>query len=168
MFRVVRCTLHRHCHHCHCHYQKCWCRIHLLCFLQSNGHPILYHLATCISQQVLKIVIGTMLVVVVVMVVVVFGGFAASEEKRLHIGNNSQEMPHGDDYKDFLKNNLNKVNLIRLLNEFMKRQVLRLRLDYSLVITLEKEACEISLTGFQNLSPCNHKEADIRIMYHCT
>ena len=34
--------------------------------------------------------------------------------------------------------------------------------------TLEKEACEISLTGVQNLFPCNHKEADTCIMYHCT
>ena len=24
------------------------------------------------------------------------------------------------------------------------------------------------LTGVQNLSPCNHEEADTRIMYHCT
>ena len=34
--------------------------------------------------------------------------------------------------------------------------------------TLEKEAWEISLTEVQNLSPCNYKEADSRIMYHCT
>ena len=62
-----------HCHFSHCHYQKCRCRIHLLRCLQSNCHPILYHLATCILQQVLKIVVGSMLVVVVmVMVVVVF------------------------------------------------------------------------------------------------
>ena len=36
------------------------------------------------------------------------------------------------------------------------------------MITLEKEALEISLTGVQNLSPCNHEEADTRIMYYCT
>ena len=50
----------------------------------------------------------------------------------------------------------------------MKREVPHLRLDYPLVITLEKEARKISLTGVQNLSPCNHKEEDTRIMYRCT
>ena len=49
-----------------------------------------------------------MLVVVVMVVVevVMFGGFAAGEEKRLHIGSDSHEMPQWDDYKDFLKNNI--------------------------------------------------------------
>ena len=42
----------------------------------------------------------------VVVEVVMFGGFAAVEEKRLHIGSDSHEMPQGDDYKDFLKNNI--------------------------------------------------------------
>ena len=41
-------------------------------------------------------------------------------------------------------------------------------MDYPPVMTLEKEEWEILLTGVQNLSPCNHKELDIRIMYHCT
>ena len=50
----------------------------------------------------------------------------------------------------------------------MKQEVPRLHLDYALVITLEKEAYKISLTRVQNLSPCNHEEADTRIMYHCT
>ena len=36
------------------------------------------------------------------------------------------------------------------------------------MITLEKEACEISVTGVQNLSPCHHEEVETRIMYHCT
>ena len=72
----------------------------------------------CILQQVLKIVVGAMLmVVVVVMVVVVFGGFVAGQDKRLHIGIDSQEIPHGDEYKDILKNNLNKSDLIRHLND---------------------------------------------------
>ena len=56
MLRIVRCTIHRHCHHCDCHYQKCQCRIHLHCCLQSNHHPVQYHLETHILQQVLKIV----------------------------------------------------------------------------------------------------------------
>ena len=58
MLRVVTCTLHGHRHHCHCHYQKCRCQTYLLCYLRSNHHQILYHLATCILQQVLKIVLG--------------------------------------------------------------------------------------------------------------
>ena len=69
MLRVVRCTLHRH---CRCHYQKCRCRIHLLRYLQCNHHPILYHLAAYILQEVLKIVVVEMLVFLVVVVVVVF------------------------------------------------------------------------------------------------
>ena len=68
MFGLVKCTPHRHCHHCHCHYQKCQCRIHLVCYLRSIRHPILYHLATCILQQVLKIVVATKAKVVVLVV----------------------------------------------------------------------------------------------------
>ena len=84
------------------------------------------------------------------------------------IENNSQEMPQDNNYKGFLKNNLNKANLNRRLNKFVKREIPRLHLDYSLMIALEKEAWEISLTGVQNLSPCNHEEEDTRILYHCT
>ena len=107
MLRVGRCTLHRNCHHCHCHYQKCRCRIHLLRSLKSIRHLILYHIATCILRQVLKIVTGAMLMVVamVVVVVVVVFGLEAGEEKQLHIGNDSQEMPQDHDYKNFLRNN---------------------------------------------------------------
>ena len=79
--------------------------------------PIIYHLIMCILQQVLKIVVDAMLMMVVVMVVVVFGGFVAGQEKRLHIGIDSQEIPHGDEYKDILKNNLNKSDLIGHLND---------------------------------------------------
>ena len=61
-------------------------------------------------------------------------------------------MSQGSDYKDLLKSNLNKADLIRQLKKFVKRKVSRLHLDYTLVITLEKEAWEKSLTGVQNLS----------------
>ena len=54
------------------------------------------------------------------------------------------------------------------MKEFVKQEVSRLHLDYLLVITLEKVAWEISLSGVQNLSQCNYKEANTRIMYHCT
>ena len=57
---------------------------------------------------------------VVVVVVAVFGCFVAGEGKRLPIGNDSQEIPQGNDYKYFLKNSLNKVGVIRRFNEFMK------------------------------------------------
>ena len=50
----------------------------------------------------------------------------------------------------------------------MKQEVPRLHLGYPLIITLEKEACKISLTGVENLSPCNHEEADTHVIYHCT
>ena len=72
MLRVLRCTFHRHCHHCHFYCQKCWCRIHLFHCLQSSRHPILCHLAKCIFAQVLKIFVGVMLVVVVLVVVVTY------------------------------------------------------------------------------------------------
>ena len=116
MLWVVRFALYHHCHHCHCHYQKCQYRIHLLRCLRKSCDPGLYYRATCIFQEVLKIVEGTMLVVVVV--VAVFGCFVAGERKRLPIG--SQEIPQGNDYKYFLKNSLNKVGVIRRFNEFMK------------------------------------------------
>ena len=86
--------------------------------MQRSCDPVLYYRATCIFQEVLKIVEGTMLVVVVV--VAVFGCFVAGEGKRLPIGNDSQEIPQGNDYKYFLKNSLNKVGVIRRFNEFMK------------------------------------------------
>ena len=59
---------------------------------------------------------------------------------------------------DFFKNSLNKVDLIRGFNEFMQREVSYLYLDYSLVITLEKEAWKILLTEVQNLSQNIMKE----------
>ena len=64
----------------------------------------------------------------------------AGEEKLLNIGNDSQDMSQGSDYKDLLKSNLNKADLIGQLKKFVKRKVSRLHLDYTLVITLEKEA----------------------------
>ena len=45
---------------------------------------------------------------------------AAGEGKRLHIGNGSQEMLQVNDYKEFLKNNLSKADLIRRFSEFVK------------------------------------------------
>ena len=141
-----------------------------LLFPARNLHSILYRHATSILHQVLKPVVGVMLVVMVMVVVVVvlFGGFVGDEGKRLHNGNDCQKMPQGDDYRYFSKDNSNKADLIRQFRELMKREAPRLLLDYLLVITLEKEACEISLTGVQNLFPCNHKEADTRIIYYYT
>ena len=92
----------------------------------------------------------------------------ADKGKRLHIRNKSQEKPQGNNFKDFFKNDLNKADLIRRFSGFMQREVPHLHLDFPLMIILEKEAQEKSLTGVQNLSPCNRKESDNRNMYHCT
>ena len=131
MLWMGRCTLHCHCYNCHCHYQKCQYWIHLLLCLWSNRHPILHHRATCVLQQMLKIVVGEILVVAVMVMVavLVFGSFVAGKRNWLYFGNNSQEMPEGGDYKYFLKNSLNKADLIRRFSEFMKREVLHLHLD---------------------------------------
>ena len=56
--------------------------------------------------------------------------------KWFHIRNDSQEMPHGDDYKQFLKNSLNKAELIRLFNKSRQLEVPCLHVDYPLMITL--------------------------------
>ena len=79
----------------------------------------------------LKIVVGEILVVAVMVMVavLVFGSFVAGKRNWLYFGNNSQEMPEGGDYKYFLKNSLNKADLIRRFSEFMKREVLDLHLD---------------------------------------
>ena len=92
----------------------------------------------------------------------------ADKGKRLHIRNKSQEKPQGNNFKDFFKNDLNKADLIRRFSGFMQREVPHLHLDFPLMIILEKEALEKSLTGVQNLSPCNRKESDNRNRYHCT
>ena len=125
MLRVVKCTLHRHSRNFHCHYQKYRCRIHLLSYLRSNRHPILYHLATCILKKFLKIVLGTMLMVVVMVVIVVVG----SRQARKTVTHWKRLSGNATDYKVFLKNNLNKADLIRRLNEFVKREIACLRLD---------------------------------------
>ena len=49
----------------------------------------------------------------------------------------------------------------------MQLEVPCLHLDRSQVIKLEKETWEISLTGVQNLSPCNQEETDTRNMCYC-
>ena len=82
----------------------------------------------------LRIVVGPMFVAVVMVTAVSVGGFAAAEEKWLQVGNDPQEMPQGGHCRDFLKNNLNKADIIRRLNEFVKRDIPRLHLDYSLAI----------------------------------
>ena len=123
---AVSCTLYRHCHHSHCHYQKCWCRMLDSPLSVSDtiiSLPVKQLLSDYIPSYNLyfatsaKIVVDAMLMMVVLMVVVVFGGFVAGQEKRLHIGIDSQEIPHGDEYKDILKNNLKKSDLIRHLND---------------------------------------------------
>ena len=93
---------------------------------------------------------------------------AGEDGSRVHIGSDAQEMPQGDDYKDFLKNSENKADLIRRFNEYVRREVPKMNLDYPLVITSEKNALEITSSGIEVLLPCNHEEADTRIMYHCT
>ena len=85
----------------------------------------------------------------------------------MQIVKGSQEMPQSNNYKGFLKNSLNKGDLIRLFNEFVQLEVPCLHKDYPQVITLEKETSEISLTGFENLSPCNQEKVDTRNMYYC-
>ena len=169
MLRVVKCTLHRHCHHCHCHYQKCRCQIHLLRCLrrQSSSESIPscnVYFATSDENRCRRHACG--------------GGdggggggvwwLLGRRRETVTYWKRLSENATGRQLRIFLKNNLNKADLIRRLNELVKREVPRLHLDYSLVITLEKEAWGISLTGVQNLSPCNHEEADIRIMYYYT
>ena len=63
----------------------------------------------------------------------------AGEGKRLHIKQDSQEMPQGNFYKDFPKNNLNKADLIRQFNEFTKREVPCLHLDYPDIVNWSLE-----------------------------
>ena len=57
-------------------------------------------------------------------------------------------MPQGGYYKDFLKSNLKKADLIRQFDKFVQREMPHFHVDYALVITLEKDARE--LTGVQN------------------
>ena len=102
-----------------------------------------------------------MVVVMVVLVVV------SSRQAKKTVTHWNRLSGNAKDYKVFLKNNLNKADLIRRLNEFVKREVPCLHLDYSLVVTLEKGTWETSLAGVQNLSPSNHEEVETRIMYHC-
>ena len=89
------------------------------------------------------------------------------EGKRVYIGTDSQEMPQGDDYKDFLKNSSNKGDLIRRFGEFVQREVPRLDFHYPMVVTIEKNTWEITSAGVSVLPPCNHEEADTRVIYHC-
>ena len=73
MFRIVRFTQHCHCHHCYYHFQKCLSVSNSSSSLpakqlSSNSIP------TCnvFLQQVLRIVVGKMLVVILVVGVGVF------------------------------------------------------------------------------------------------
>ena len=75
-------------------------------------------------------------------------GRVVGRGNRLHIGNDSQEMPQGGDYKDLLKSNLKKADLIRQFDKLVQREMPHFHVDYPLVVTLEKEARE--LTGVQN------------------
>ena len=39
----------------------------------------------------------------------------------LHIGNDLQDMPQGNEYQDFLRNNLNKAELMKHFNEYLMK-----------------------------------------------
>ena len=84
--------------------------------------------------------------------------------RRLHIGNDLQDMPQGNEYQDFLRNSLNKAELIKHFNEYMKSEV-RSQLKWPL--TLETETWEISSTGVNHLFDSNHEEVDSRLIHHC-
>lgn len=53
----------------------------------------------------------------------------AGKGKSVHNENDSQEMSKDDEHRDFLKNSLNKGDLIRRFNKFVKLEVTRLHLD---------------------------------------
>ena len=53
----------------------------------------------------------------------------AGKGKSVHNENDSQEMSKEDEHRDFLKNSLNKGDLIRRFNKFVKLEVTRLHLD---------------------------------------
>ena len=77
-------------------------------------------------------------------------------------------MPQGDDYEDFLRNSLNKADLISRFNDYIQKDEVRSQMVWPVVATLEKETREITSTDIKHLFTCNHEEADTRVLYHCT
>ena len=87
--------------------------------------------------------------------------------KRLHIGDDLQDMPQDNDYQDFLRNSSNKAELIRHFNEYIRKDEVRSQLQWPLVVTVGKETWEISYTGVNYLFDSKHEKADSRLIYHC-
>ena len=85
----------------------------------------------------------------------------------LHIGNDLQDMPQGNEYQDFLRNSLNKAEFIKHFNEYIMKSEVCSQLKWPLILTLETETWEISSTGVNHLFDSNHEEADSRLIHHC-
>ena len=87
--------------------------------------------------------------------------------RRLHIGNDLEDMPQGNEYQDFLRNSLNKAELIKHFNEYIMKSEVRSQLKWPLILTLETETWEISSTGVNHLFDSNHEVADSCLIHHC-
>ena len=76
-------------------------------------------------------------------------------------------MPHGNQNQNFLRNSLNKAELIKHFNEYIMKSEVRSQLKWPLILTLETETWEVSSTGVNHLFDSNHEEADSRLIHHC-
>ena len=90
----------------------------------------------------------------------------AANTRKVVIGGPDQAMPKPRDWASFLSDGDNKTELIRFISEYCKSDKVRRKLKVPLTITAEDKTYLIESTGVQELSTCNHHEADTRIILH--
>ena len=91
-----------------------------------------------------------------------------SSQKRVYITNLKQTMPQGKLWNSFLKNPENKRNLIEIMVERFSSPCIRSKLEFELLVTHEENTFLITNDAVNELLPCNHIEADTRLILEAT
>ena len=87
-----------------------------------------------------------------------------SGRAKVHITSICQEMPQGKDWEEFLCCPHNKTMLIRALVAHYKSEEVRKDLKYPVIVTEEEKTWGITTNSVMELLPCNHIEADTRLI----
>ncbi|MAG85790.1 MAG: hypothetical protein CMB97_00015 [Flavobacteriaceae bacterium] len=79
-----------------------------------------------------------------------------------------QHMPKGLKWNEFLKNQGNKTELIKLITEYIITEEARSKLTQPFIVTNGCETLKVQHNGFELMYRCNHEEADTRLALHAS
>jgi len=86
---------------------------------------------------------------------------------RVHIGSAETPMPQGRNWRDLLRSSEKKAELTKFLVEFWKKNSIREKLSYAVVVTDGEDSWTLSPYGLtKGNDKCNHEEANTRLILH--